>query len=205
MPRPPPAWGGRRDGGALAAHRGKVLSADLPLVVVDRVVELEQLPGRPGAYLVRVGIDRRRRMRAVRPDEDARRLVAAVRHLVRTGLTHRAEGHVPGAELAFAVRCSHGRPSRQDNDPLLLAALVVVRAHALARGQLDDVERELRRPEFLGEAQEVARVTGRVVVVVLELDIEQVHVSPSQYGAASPSRPRWLQPAVRTTNVPLSG
>src|SRR5213592_3971469 len=47
----------------------------LAVPVRDGVVEAEELAGGPGADLVRVGIDRRPGMLAVRPDEEPRRLV----------------------------------------------------------------------------------------------------------------------------------
>ena len=80
--------------------------------------------------------------RFVESNATPQRLVGAIRQLVRAVRPLREADGVPRAELALALRCAQRRPAREDDQPLLVADLVVVRADALPGRQLVHREAE---------------------------------------------------------------
>ena len=102
---------------------------------------------------------------------------------MRARLAGREEGAVPGLELALALGCAQGRPAGEDDQPLLLGVLVVVRADAQAGRELVDRQAELLPADERADARVGRAVAGRLVLVRRELELEEVddaHGSPSQ-------------------------
>src|ERR1044072_3001647 len=144
---------------------GHVLSSrvrrNLAVPVVDGVGEAEELAGRPGAHLVRVGVARAAAGMLVRPDAHADRVGGVVGDLVRAFLAGGEERAVPRAELLLTRRRPQRRAALENDQPLLLAALVVVRADALPRPDAVDRQPELLRGDQRADADVVGAVAGR--------------------------------------------
>jgi hypothetical protein len=112
---------------------------------------------------------------------------------VRAGLAGGEEGAIPGLELALTVRRAQRGPADEGDQPLLLAVFVVVRADALTGRELVHRQAELLATHERADPDVAQLVSGRVLLVGLRLDLEEIddgHCSPSQYSAGSPSRPR---------------
>ena len=159
------------------AHRRR--SLELPVPVVDRVLEPKDLVERPHADLAAVGIDRGPDVALVGENRDPRHPFAAVRHLVRAVRPLGEEDDVAGRELVLAVGVAQRRTAAEHDQPFLEAVLVVVRADALSGGEVVHRRAERRSAEQRPHADVRRLVAGRVVVVALGLDVVEVH-SPSQ-------------------------
>jgi hypothetical protein len=104
----------------------------------------------------------------------------------------READRVPGAQLPLPLRRPQGRCALEDDQPLLVAELVVVRADALPGRQLVDREAELLGAERRADPLVARVVADGVSLVVRELDAVEidavsidtvqvdVQVSPSQ-------------------------
>src|SRR5262249_62433591 len=93
------------------------------------------------------------------------------------------EGAVPRREPALALgRARVGRPDEHDQ-PLLFGVLVVIGADAQPGCELVHREAELLTADQRPDADVTGAVARRLVLVLLELDLEEVgdaHSSPSQ-------------------------
>jgi hypothetical protein len=102
---------------------------------------------------------------------------------VRARLAGVEEGAVPGLELTLAVRRAQRRPPHEDDQPLLLGVLVVVRTDAQAGRELVQRQAELLAADERPDAGIARSVSRRLIVIHLELELEEVghaHCSPSQ-------------------------
>jgi hypothetical protein len=99
----------------------------------------------------------------------------------------READRVPGAQLPLPLRRPQGRCALEDDQPLLIAELVVVRADALPGRQLVDREAELLGAEQRTDAQIPRVVTDGVSLVVRELDAVEIDSVPVD-GQISPSQ-----------------
>src|SRR3954449_8419494 len=144
----------------------------LSVVVVDRVAALEELVGLgvagPDPDLVAVGVDRRGGDDDVGEHQEADRLLAGVFDPVGALGAAGEEGDVVRAELLGALRVAHGRSALQDQQPLLLADLVVVGAVGLAGSELVDAHARVLGPEQLAQGEVPGAETLRIVGVELE-------------------------------------
>jgi hypothetical protein len=90
----------------------------------------------------------------------------------------RKHGDVPGLQLPFTVGTAERRPTRERDQPLLAAELVVVRPGLLARRNLVEAAAEQPGSETLADrSRSVAEALPVVLVVpvLLAEEVEDLH------------------------------
>src|SRR3954451_23027029 len=162
---------------------------------------------RPDADLVAVGVDGDRRLILGREHHDTDRLVAAVEHLVRARGPRREADDVAALEGLLALGVAQDDRPVEDDQPLLAAVLVVVRADALAGRQLVDRRAHLRGADPRSEAVGPGAVALRVLGVVLRLrrvEVEALHHAARGSGDSTSQTPERPDGAA-TTGTRVSG
>src|SRR3954449_1433206 len=156
-------------------RRGRPESSLLAVEVLDaRRARREQvlaLVAGPDADLVAVRVRGRRREDDGGPHEQARGLLGLVEQLVRALGALREEDDVEGREPLGALRRAQRRRALEDERPLLLGVLVVVRTQRLAGRQLIDAGPGVLRPQALAEAAHARAEPLGVLGVVGELRV----------------------------------
>src|SRR5262249_57772990 len=108
---------------------------------------------------------------------------AGVHEVVLARVARRKDGAVPGLEPALALVRAQGGPADEPDQPLLFGVLVVIGADAQPGCELVHREAELLTADQRPDAGVTGAVARRLVLVLLELDLEEVgdaHSSPSQ-------------------------
>src|SRR5581483_6367107 len=142
------------------------LTLPFPVVEVwfapDQVVE-RLVVASPDADLVAVGVLDDPELVPVRKEGDADGLVAGVVYAVRAGRPYREAHDIARFQSRFAFRSPKRRRSSNDDQPLLVAPVEVVRANRLARRELvdrhPDPGRTKHRPELRRSGAKSRRVT----------------------------------------------
>src|SRR5688500_5674906 len=158
----------------------------LAVPVVDLGLDPEHPAGigvlvpRPDAHLAAVRIDRSVRLTLRRGDQHAHRLVRVVAHLMGSVRPFGEAHDVTGAELVLAVRSAQRRPAADDDEPLLVAVLVVVREAALAGLELVQAGADLLAADLPSHRGTPPREAGAVAGLV-EVAVEEVERSHAPY------------------------
>src|SRR5215204_2160508 len=142
----------------------------------------------PDADLVAVGVDGHRRVALRGEHQQADGHLAAVRQLVRAFRALGEADDLAGLQGLVAARPANRQRAVENDEPLLVAVLVVVRAIALASPELVDRAAEHRSADRLAEAEVTGDVAVGVALVVGELGREEV--DPLRRHIALPSSNR---------------